>query len=539
MGNENKMIAQALIKNGTINEVQLDKALKRRRNTNESLEASLVNLGFVTREEVAMFTAETCGLKYIDLDILDVQPEAVKCIPCNLCRRYNIVPLKIEQGVICYACDTPLNLQVLGNLKRLTGMQLRGYLSTQDRIKGVLGELYQPGTSAIDLSEEAAVIKLVNGLIEKAIRERASDIHFESGKNSLRIRFRVDGLLREVETHPSDIGPPVVSRIKVMSNLNIAEKRSPQDGAFSFNNGNESVDIRVSVLPNIYGEKVVLRLLSSENRWISFESLGMEKDTIELFTGLLKRPHGMILLASPTGSGKSTTLYSALMAIKSEEVNITTVEDPVEYKVEGITQVQVDQAMKVTFPTALRSILRQDPDIIMIGEIRDRATAEIALQSSLTGHLVLATIHTNDATGALTRLVDMGCEPFLVSSTVCGIMAQRLVRNICPHCKAPFKPTIDELNRFGLSETSEDLKWFRGGGCRHCHNTGYRGRTAIFELCKVNRDIQLEVVKKSSAEKIKDVAVASGMLTLFDDGLRKVNKGISTPEEVMRVTLLE
>jgi type II secretory ATPase GspE/PulE/Tfp pilus assembly ATPase PilB-like protein len=336
-----------------------------------------------------------------------------------------------------------------------------------------------------------------------------------------------------------DIAPPLISRIKVLSNLNIAEKRSPQDGALTYSSNGDSIDIRVSVLPNIYGEKAVLRLLSTENKRTDFASLGMEPDNIEIFTSLIKRPHGIVLLASPTGSGKSTTLFATLRYLRSETVNITTVEDPVEYKVDGVTQVQVDQAMKVTFPTALRSILRQDPDIIMIGEIRDQETAEIALQSALTGHLVLATIHTNDAPSALTRLVDMGCEPFLVSSTVCGIMAQRLVRMTCPYCKAPIDPTKEELQRFGIDTLPEGATWARGNGCRHCRDSGYKDRIAICELCRVTRDVQQEVVKNSSSERIRDVALAAGMRSLFADGLIKVNRGITPPEEVMRVTMLE
>ncbi len=538
-GGKRKLLGQALINRGVINGPKLDEALMHQKRSKEMLGDALVRLGYAAFEDVAMAMAETYGLRYIDIEASDVRPEAVKRIPPALAKRYNVAPMKIENSILHIACDMPLPPQVLGNLRSLTGMQLTIYLATTNRIKSILKEIYEKEEVSVDLSEDAAIIKLVDGLIEKAVRERASDIHFETGRNTLRVRFRVDGLMREVETHPINIAPPLISRIKVISNLNIAEKRSPQDGAFTFKNGGKSVDIRVSILPNIYGEKSVLRLLTSESRRTTFESLGMEKDIRDLFESLLKRPHGIILLASPTGSGKSTTLYSALLAVRSEAINITTVEDPVEYKVEGVTQVQVDQAMKVTFPAALRSILRQDPDIIMIGEIRDKETADIALQSALTGHLVLATIHTNDAPSALTRLVDMGCEPFLVSSTVCGVMAQRLVRVNCPHCKVSFEPTVDELKRFGISSLPKGAEWFRGIGCRHCHNSGYRDRIAMFELFKVNREVQQEVIRNVSAERIREVAIEGGMRTLFADGLLKVNKGITSPEEVMRVTLLQ
>ena len=532
-------MGQGLIERGIINEGQLDEGLKVQARTKELLGAALLKLGYVTQEDIAETIAGIYCLEYIDLEASDIESNAAKYISQPLALRYNTVPMKTENGTLHVACDVPLSPQVMGNLQRLTGMQLTLHLATTSRVKGVLKEIYESGGKGIDFSEDAAIIKLVDGLIEKAIRDRASDIHFEPSKEKLRVRFRVDGLLHEVETHPMNIAPPLISRIKVLSNLNIAEKRSPQDGALTYSNNGESVDIRVSVLPNIHGEKAVLRLLSTENRRTTFEALGMEEDNVEIFESLIRRPHGIVLLASPTGSGKSTTLFATLRYLRSDEVNITTVEDPVEYKVDGVTQVQVDQAMKVTFPTALRSILRQDPDIIMIGEIRDKETAEIALQSALTGHLVLATIHTNDAPSALTRLVDMGCEPFLVSSTVCGIMAQRLIRMNCPHCKTSFEPTADELKRFGLDTLPDGATWFRGPGCRHCNNTGYKDRIAICELCKVNRELQQEVVKKSSGEKTRDVAIASGMRTLFADGLIKVNKGITPPEEVMRVTLLE
>ena len=534
-----KLLGQGLIERGIINEGQLDEGLKVQARTKELLGAALLKLGYVTQEDIAETIAGIYCLEYIDLEASDIESNAAKYISQPLALRYNTVPMKTENGTLHVACDVPLSPQVMGNLQRLTGMQLTLHLATTSRVKGVLKEIYESGGKGIDFSEDAAIIKLVDGLIEKAIRDRASDIHFEPSKEKLRVRFRVDGLLHEVETHPMNIAPPLISRIKVLSNLNIAEKRSPQDGALTYSNNGESVDIRVSVLPNIHGEKAVLRLLSTENRRTTFEALGMEEDNVEIFESLIRRPHGIVLLASPTGSGKSTTLFATLRYLRSDEVNITTVEDPVEYKVDGVTQVQVDQAMKVTFPTALRSILRQDPDIIMIGEIRDKETAEIALQSALTGHLVLATIHTNDAPSALTRLVDMGCEPFLVSSTVCGIMAQRLIRMNCPHCKTSFEPTADELKRFGLDTLPDGATWFRGPGCRHCNNTGYKDRIAICELCKVNRGLQQEVVKKSSGEKTRYVAIASGMRTLFADGLIKVNKGITPPEEVMRVTLLE
>jgi type IV pilus assembly protein PilB len=538
-GKPKKRLGEALVEAGVIDQAQLEEGLKMQARSKGPLGAALLKTGHVTQEDVARAVADANDLEYIDLEASDITCNAAELISRQLAERYNTVPLKVEGGRLLIACDTPLAPQVRGNLQRLTGMPCDVCISTTARIQGVRKEIYDGGGTCVDLSEDAAIINLVDGIIEKAVRERVSDIHFEPGRENLKVRFRVDGLLREIETHPMTIAPPLISRIKVLSNLNIAEKRSPQDGALSYSKGGESIDIRVSVLPNIYGEKAVLRLLSTENKRTNFAALGMEPDHIELFTALIQRPHGIVLLASPTGSGKSTTLFATLRHLRSETTNITTVEDPVEYKVDGVTQVQVDQAMKVTFPTALRSILRQDPDIIMIGEIRDHDTAEIALQAALTGHLVLATIHTNDAPSALTRLVDMGCEPFLVSSTVCGIMAQRLIRMTCPQCKTPIAPTPDELRRFGLEALPEGAAWARGAGCRYCRQSGYKDRIAICEICRVNREIQKEVVKNASAERIREVALTNGMRSLFADGLIKVNRGITPPEEVMRVTMLE
>jgi type IV pilus assembly protein PilB len=534
-----KLLGQTLIEEGLLKEGQLEESLKIQARSRDLLGAILIKLGYVSQDDIAKSIARIHDLEYIGLEVTDVDEDVIKYIARPLAERHNIVPLKIEQGQLHVVCDSPLSPQIQGNLQRMAGMPVSYSISGSGRIRVVIKEIYETERKPLDLSEDTAIIHLVDNILEKAIRERASDIHVESKKEELGIRFRIDGVLRNVESHPVKIAPSLISRIKVLANLNIAEKRSPQDGAMTFSKNGVATDIRVSILPNIFGEKAVLRLLSTENRRNDFESLGMEPDSIELFKSLISKPHGIILLASPTGSGKSTTLYVTLRYLQSEGINITTVEDPVEYKVDGVTQVQVDQAMKVTFPSALRSILRQDPDIIMIGEIRDRATADIALQAALTGHLVLATIHTNDAPSALTRLVDMGCEPFLVSSTVRGIMAQRLVRMNCTQCREEIEPTMDELNRFGLNVIPQGATWYRGKGCRQCRDSGYRDRIAICEICDVNREIQKEVVKKASSDVIRDVAIKGGMRPLFKDGIIKVNKGIISPEELMRVTLLD
>ena len=555
-GKGGRLLGTSFVKNGIISEEQLGEALKIQARTKELLGSILVKLGYVTEQDVAGVIAEIFGLDYIDLDDTDIEPAASEAVPSMLAQRYGFIPLSIEGNAVHIVCDRPLEPQVTGNLRRLTGKQIVVHISTTSAVQALFRDMYSSMEYSRSMSVsmanpllapavegepalEETVIEILDELLGKAIRERASDIHFEPAKERLRVRFRVDGIMREVETFPPEISAPLISRIKVLSNLNIAEKRSPQDGGFTFEGIYDTVDTRVSILPNIYGEKAVIRLLALGKTSTTFDSLGMEDDTGKGFVSMLKRPHGLILISGPTGSGKSTTLYGALLMLRSSEVNITTVEDPVEYKIEGITQVQVDQSRKITFATALRSILRQDPDIIMVGEIRDRETAEISLQASLTGHLVLATLHTNDAPSALTRLIDMGCEPFLVGSAVSGVVAQRLIRLNCESCKEAYDPTTDELKRFGASALSDGAGWRRGSGCHHCEKTGYRGRVGIFEQFVVDKTIRQEIMKNSSADRIREIAISRGMRPLLEDGILKVNRGQTTPEEILRVTVLE
>jgi len=549
-----------LIKEGVITETQLDEAFKIQAKTKEAIENILIKLGYLTEDNVAYSISKRFKLEYIKLKISDIQPRAVMSIPYIIAYRYNILPFKIDDNNNLHiACDRYHGLQIIENLRRLAGRPIIISIATTSNIHDLLDSVYKQNMNK-DLSDVAVrnpilageimpakksdleknVVKIVDEIIKKAIEERATDIHFETQREKLRVRFRVDGILREKNTFPPDISSPLISRIKVLSNLDIAERRIPQDGNFTFVHPSigKEVDIRVSILPNIWGEKAVLRLLPT-TKAMTLESLGMKKDTVEDYLSLIKKPSGLILISGPTGSGKTTTLYSSLSVLNVPEVNIVTVEDPVEYKIDGVTQVQVDRAQKITFAKALRFILRQDPDIIMIGEIRDKETADIALQASLTGHLVLSTIHTNDSASALTRLIDMGCEPFLVSSAVTGILAQRLVRVNCKFCKKLFSPTQNELKKFNISHLSEDIKWFRGEGCGSCQNTGYKGRVGIFELLKVDKDIRKEIMKGSSSDEIRELAISKKMRTLIEDGLLKVNEGITTPEEILRVVILE
>lgn len=536
------MLGKVLVEKQIINEEQLNEALKVQIKDKELLGQILVKLEHCLEEDIACVIAEIYKLPYIELEEIDIDSVVIQSIPANLACRHNIIPIKIEENTLYLACAKPLSSQVISNLQRLTNKQIAFYIAVGSVISSLLKKYYMVSTAPSEkaLAENAGdqpISDILNSLICNALRLRASDIHFESQKERLRVRFRIDGVLNEADSLSQEFALPFISRIKILSGLDIAEKRAPQDGSFVFEYMDESIDIRVSILPNVNGEKAVLRLLPSKRKIITLESLGMEKDAFEEFSSLIKRPHGIVLITGPTGSGKSTTLYASLLLIRSAGVNITTVEDPVEYHIEDITQTQVDHVNKITFPKALRHILRQDPDIIMVGEIRDKETADIALRAALTGHLVFSTLHTNDASSALTRLIDIGCEPYLISSTVSAIVAQRLVRLNCEFCKKAFSPTQDELEKFGLKDIKADRPWFRASGCRRCQKTGFRGRTGIFELLKINNPIQKGIIKNFSAERIKEVAVSQGMRTLRQDAFLKVEQGLTSPEEAMRVTV--
>jgi general secretion pathway protein E len=389
----------------------------------------------------------------------------------------------------------------------------------------------------LDETSDAPIIRLVNLLVSGAIKDRASDIHVEPYSGNLKIRYRIDGILYDILSLPRRIQSPLVSRIKIMAKLNIAEKRLPQDGRIELKIGDRLVDVRVSVLPTAFGERVVLRLLDKSGNLLMLSDLGMHDERIKLLDRLIKSPYGIILVTGPTGSGKTTTLYAALSTINRPEINIITIEDPIEYQIDGVGQIQVNPKIDLTFAAGLRSIVRQDPDVILVGEIRDRETAEIAIQSSLTGHLVFSTLHTNDAASAVTRLIDMGIEPFLVTSSVVAIIAQRLVRLLCPHCKEVYVPDVETLANLGLSmSVISGNTFYRKRGCNLCMQTGFRGRTAIFEILVVDDNIKRMVLKTSDSNQINELAVRQGMITLQQDGIQKVLNGMTTTEEVLRVT---
>jgi type II secretion system protein E len=486
---------------------------------------------------------EKAGFQFCD-KLPEPQEDLVSKVPLSFMRRERLVPVKESALEVEVATDNPYNTQGLEKLEWMLSKPVKVTVVPFDQLNMFLTEdtLTQEQEEFEDVSgediltsvEEAPIVQLVNDILLTAVRVRASDIHFEPFRDRMRVRLRVDGVLKTLREIPLSKVPAVISRLKIMANLDIAEKRLPQDGRIMVRVGGKEIDIRVSTLPVYSGERVVLRLLSKESILYSTKELGLLEDDYRVFERLIHTPHGIILVTGPTGSGKTTTLYAALSEINREEVNIITVEDPVEYQLQGISQVPVKPDIGFTFATALRSILRQDPDIIMIGEIRDLETAEIAIQSALTGHLVFSTLHTNDSATSVTRLLEMGIERFLVASSVTAVIAQRLVRKVCPYCKEEYVPFSEELKELGIEGSVQTL--WRGRGCENCMNTGYLGRTAIYEILVVTKQVRRAILEGRDADEIKAIAVKSGMKTLKMDGARKVKMGITTPEEVLRVT---
>jgi general secretion pathway protein E len=504
------------------------------------------------------------GLTYLEsIEAKEIDPSLLGHIPLSFAREYKTIPLKKENGYITVLTSNPLNTHPLDDLRLLLGAKVKVVVSPEAEILRLINEYYhpdghtvrgvirdlnengiqifqdieEPSDDLLDLANKPPIIKLVNLMLLQAVKERASDIHIEPFEKELRVRFRIDGVLYDTLAPQKRYQSAIVSRVKVMSNLNIAEHRLPQDGRITIKIGDKDIDIRVSIVPTSFGERVVMRLLDKSSAFFRLEDLGLSSERLEEIDRLIHSSHGMVLVTGPTGSGKTTTLYSALDRINSLEKNIITIEDPVEYQLKGIGQIQVNPKVGLSFANGLRSIIRQDPDIIMVGEIRDRETAEIAIHAALTGHLVFSTLHTNDAAGAVTRLLDMGIEPYLISSSVIAIIAQRLVRLICPHCRETYHPEEESLREVGL--LLEDLKegiLSRGVGCEKCLDSGYRGRTGIFELLPIDEEIRHLICNRAEAALIKKKAQEKGMITLCEDGARKVREGITTTEEVLRVT---
>lgn len=549
-----------LLSKGLVTAEQIDRAKEDMKKTGLSLEKTLEKMGFITEEDVVNTVAESMHVLFIDLKDYLIDTEVIKTIPEELARKYKIIPLFKIGEVLTVAMSNPRDIVVLDEIRLKSKIPvIEPVLSTEKAIHNAI-EQYYGVTGNLDdviktldkarlpmittdiqnskvlskVAEEAPVVKLVNLIILQAVKDKASDIHIEPEENIVRVRFRIDGVLHEVLDTPKNLQSVIASRIKILSKMDIAETRKPQDGRIGLKMENKSLDLRVSSFPTIHGENIVLRVLDKTSIILGLADLGFSENDLKDFDKLIRMPYGIMLVTGPTGSGKTTTLYSALSTINSLEKNIITVEDPVEYELPLIRQTQVNIKAGLTFATGLRSILRQDPDVVMVGEIRDKETADIAIQASLTGHLVFSTLHTNDAPSSVSRLIDMGVEPFLISSSVIAILAQRLVRVICKKCKEEYAPSSEMLKNLGVKEPS--AKFYRGKGCDACKKTGYMGRVGIFEFLRVTEKIKKLIVAKASADEIRRVAIEEGMRTLRDDGLNKVKSGITTVEEILRVT---
>jgi type IV pilus assembly protein PilB len=515
-----------------------------------------VLVGAVEEEEKAraMATGQYLGIPYVDLAHEMIDPSAVALIPESLARRYAVVPVGFEGDDLVVAMADPANVLVIDDIRAITSRRVAVRVAARSEILEALRRHGHHGTGTLDLAdllpveteiedlsaveaavEEAPIVKLVSTLITRGVNERASDIHVEPGERDLRVRFRIDGVLHEIMSTPRSVAAAVVSRIKIMAELDIAERRVPQDGRISLKVSGRPIDLRVATLPGIYGEKVVMRILDKEDSVLDLVDLGFLPESLEVFEASYRKPHGLILVTGPTGSGKTTTLYAALSDLNSSEKNIITVEDPVEYRLAGINQVQVNRKAGLLFATALKSILRSDPDVILVGEIRDGETAKIAVESALTGHLVMSTLHTNDAASSVGRLIDMGVEPFLVASALDAVLAQRLARKLCDRCKAPQEVSKDIARQVGIAHSYGRSMVYAPVGCKMCSGTGYAGRIALIEVMLVTEEIQRMAVEHRSSNDIKAVAIEQGMVTLRADGMEKVKLGLTSLEEVLRV----
>jgi len=560
-------IGEILIHINKLSESQLQEALLVQKKTKNKLGVVLVKNGFITEDDLVTVYSMQLGYRKADDEfLLNIDPKVASIIPEEFARQNAVLVLEKSNSSIRVAMEDPEDITCIDALQRLTGLVpdvlVVGPNTLERALDEVYGEIKKSGEvkevfegitvisgddekkEEVDLSpekaskEDAPIVKLVNMILQESIKERATDIHIEPQEKNVIVRIRIDGVLQTIMTPPNTSLSGLVTRIKILSKLNIAEKRLPQDGRLTIKTTEKEIDVRVSILPTIYGEKIVMRLLDKTGFDFNLKSLGLDKDLIQIFQNVITRPYGLIIVSGPTGSGKSTTLYASLKEIKNDLINITTVEDPVEYHLDGINQVQVFEHIGLTFGASLKFILRQDPDILLIGEIRDQETADIAVKFSLTGHLVFSTLHANDAVSTITRLLDLGVPPFLVGSCVNLVMAQRLVRKICPHCREEYDPSDEELKLVGLSRKRlNGKKLHQAKGCRECRNTGYLGRTGIFELIPMTRKVRALIYDNSNEDEIRSCALEEGMVTLRESGLRKILDASTTIQEVLRITM--
>jgi type IV pilus assembly protein PilB len=554
-----QQLSQILVDEGLVAEADLARARVEQERNGKSLGRVLIEMGLLDESGLVSALAKHLGLDFIDLEDRLIEPQVASMIPESLARRHGLVPVALDDdGRLLVAMSDPSNVLALDDVRTVVELEVRPVVATRTAITAAIDRFLRGGTDmdefgdfelvgddnddleAMDsVVDDAPIVRFVNALISQAVRDRASDIHIEPQEKEVRVRYRVDGVLHEVMTQNRKIHPAVVSRLKIMADLDIAERRIPQDGRISLKAGGKGVDLRLSTLPTVYGEKVVMRILDTSSVMLQLSDLGFLDHNSKRYESAYRKPYGMILVTGPTGSGKSTTLYATLNVINHPEVNIVTTEDPVEYRLPGISQVQINNKAGLTFPAALRSILRQDPDVVLVGEMRDHETAHIGMEAALTGHLVLSTLHTNDAPSAVTRLTEMGIDPFLVASAVDCVLAQRLARRLCSKCKEAYEPTGDELKAAGLPWSDEDAfpTLFRAVGCAACANTGYRGRMAIHEVMLVTEEIERLIVERASTDDIAKFASAQGMRQLREDGLAKVLMGQTTLEEIARVVV--
>ncbi|MBU1147001.1 MAG: Flp pilus assembly complex ATPase component TadA [Candidatus Omnitrophica bacterium] len=556
------LLGERLIQKGLISRRELDKGLKEHEKTGLFLGTTLVRLGFISEEELYPVLAEQLTIKYVKLREISIDPKILEKVPARYACHYRLMPVKFDKDILSVAVSDPLDIRSLDDLRLLLGCDVVGLLATESDITEAIRKYYGIGAETIeeivdtgemakdielsakktedieDLAEDASIIKFVNQILVQAVKDRVTDIHIEPYEDELKVRYRVDGVLYDIPI-PQNIKyfqAAIVSRIKIMASLDIAERRLPQDGRIKIKVGGEELDLRISILPTQFGESVDIRLLSGAMLY-SLKNLGLSSYDQKITEGLIKKPHGIIFVTGPTGSGKTTTLYACLSKINNKDKKIITIEDPIEYQLKGVTQIQIHSRIGLTFAAGLRSMLRHDPDIMMVGEVRDFETAEITIRVALTGHLVFSTLHTNDAAGGMARLLDMGVEPYLAASSIECFAAQRLVRLICPNCKVEKRPDKEILKEFGINEKNiSKLVIYEGKGCESCKFTGYRGRTGIYEFLLMHEEIRELVLRRSSADQIKKKALELGMCTLRMDGWEKVKKGLTTIDEVIRVT---
>jgi len=565
-----RRLGDLLVADGLITQEQLQRALHEQKGSNEKLGTILIRLGILQEDQLIGFLSRQYSIPSITLSQLDIDPEVLKLVPAHIARKHEVLPIKRQGNTLTIAMADPTNVFALDDVAFMTNLQVLPVVGSQGAIRQAIERLYETQGSTLsevitaieeetdvevvqdeevtpakldvfelkESADEAPVVRLVNMLLVDAIRRGASDIHLEPYEKVFRVRFRIDGVLHEMMTPPKRLEPAIVSRIKIMSNLDIAERRLPQDGRIKLRYATREIDFRVSTLPTIFGEKAVMRILDKEALKLDLTQLGFDSWSLEEFQKAIRSPYGMILITGPTGSGKTTTLYSAIHTVNSPDINIMTAEDPVEYNLKGVNQVQVNEEIGRTFAAALRSFLRQDPDVILVGETRDLETAQISIRAALTGHLVFTTLHTNDCPSTIARLLDMGIPPFLVSSSLLLILAQRLARKICKECKEPYEADEESLVPYGHTpEGRGKCTFYKGKGCPTCNFTGMKGRVAIYEVMPTTQEIRDLILRNAPTAEIREVARQQGMKTLREAGLRKVIEGTTTVEEVLRVTL--